>query len=483
MPPHRRNLIARSSAPAVAPTEPPLVERALAPFRRFAATEAAGGVALLVCTIIALIWANSPWSATYERVWEMHIRVSLGSSVLVTTLHQAINDGLMAVFFFLVGLEIKREVLAGELASLKKSALPVAGAVGGMLIPAAVYLALNARGPGAHGWGVPMATDIAFAIGVLALLGNRVPISLKVFLTALAITDDIGAVLVIAAFYSSGIAWGALAFAAVLLVVSISANAARVRAPSVYALIGVALWIAVVAAGIHGTIAGVLLALTIPVHTRVNEAEFLEEGRAALDDFDDALEGSIGGLTVAVLNNEASQDALHRLEELCEQAQPPLHRLEHGLHSVVAFGIMPLFALANAGVHLSGDLAGALASRITLGVMLGLVLGKPIGITLLSWLAVRCGVAAKPADARWSTLHSVSWLGGIGFTMSLFIAGLAFPGAAGAPLLAEAKLGILAASVAAGLAGWLIVHLLSRRSRPALASGRGAGQRVNAVVR
>lgn len=440
------------------PTGPPLVERALAPFRRFAATEAAGGVVLLACTLIALAWANSPWGASYEQLWQQRVALAAGPFAVTASFHQAINDGLMAVFFFLVGLEIKREILAGELASLRKSALPVAGALGGMLGPALIYFTLNAGGPGAHGWGVPMATDIAFAIGVLALLGDRVPISLKVFLTALAIADDIGAVLVIAAFYSSGIAWGALAIAALLLLVSIGANAARVRAPWVYAVIGVALWIAVVSSGVHGTVAGVLLALTIPVHTRVNEAEFMIEGRRALDDFDRALPSPSPGLSVTVLTNEPSQEALHRLEELCEQAQPPLHRLEHALHGLVAFGIMPLFALANAGVHLSGDIGAALTSRVTLGVALGLVLGKPIGITLVSWLSVRAGVAAKPADASWRALHNVSWLGGIGFTMSLFVASLAFPGPEGAPLLAEAKIGILVASIVAGIGGWLILR-------------------------
>ncbi|MGI8548370.1 MAG: Na+/H+ antiporter NhaA [Gemmatimonadaceae bacterium] len=444
------------------PTGPLLVERALAPFRRFAATEAAGGIVLLACTVVALVWANSPWGAMYERLWQQRVSLTAGTLAVQATLHQVINDGLMAIFFFLVGLEIKREILAGELASLRKSALPVAGALGGMLIPALIYFAVNAGGPGAHGWGVPMATDIAFAIGVLALLGDRVPISLKVFLTALAIADDIGAVLVIAAFYSSGIAWGALGIAALLLLLSIGANAARVRAPWVYAVIGVALWVAVISSGVHGTVAGVLLALTIPVHTRVNETEFMIEGRRALDDFDSALESPSPGLSVTVLTNEASQDALHRLEELCEQAQPPLHRLEHALHGLVAFIIIPLFALANAGVHLTGDIGAALVGPVTLGVALGLVLGKPIGITLFSWLAVRVRVADKPPDASWRVLHRVSWLGGIGFTMSLFVASLAFPGTEGVPLLAQAKIGILAASVVAGISGWVLLRRVGK---------------------
>ena len=448
-----------AARPAPAAIAVPLVERALAPFRRFAASQAAGGIVLLACTAVALAWANSPWGASYEHLWEQEVVVGLGAATVRATLHHLINDGLMAVFFFLVGLEIKREVLVGELASLRQAALPVAAAVGGMVVPALLYAALNAGGAGAAGWGVPMATDIAFALGVLALVGSRAPLALKVFLAALAIADDIGAVLVIAVFYSGGIAWGALGVGALLLLASFGANVAGVRRPWAYALLGVLLWAAVLASGVHATVAGVLLAFTIPVRTRVNEAQFLAEGRRALDDFDAALDGAASpGLAVKVLTNEPSQDALHRLEELCERAQPPLHRIEHGLHGVVAFAIMPLFALANAGVRLDGDLGVALASPITLGVLLGLVLGKPLGITLFAWLAVRVGLATRPAGVSWRHVHGAAWLGGIGFTMSLFVAGLAFPGSGGAPQLAAAKLGVLAASVLAGVVGWLVVR-------------------------
>jgi NhaA family Na+:H+ antiporter len=451
----------------------PLAERLLAPFRRFAATEAAGGLVLLACTAVALAWANSPWAESYHHVWETRLAVTVGGRTVGATLHHLINDGLMAVFFFLVGLEIKREVLVGALASARRAALPVAAALGGMVVPAALYALVNTGGPGAAGWGVPMATDIAFALGVLALLGDRVPVTLKVFLAALAIADDIGAVLVIAAFYSGGVDWGALGLAGVLLLASAGANAAGVRRPWAYALLGLPLWGAVLASGVHATVAGVLLAFTIPVRTRVDESHFLAAARRALDDFDQALGPPAPGpnrLARAVLTNAASQEALHCLEELTEAAQPPLHRLEHGLHGVVAFGIMPLFALANAGVTLATDAPGgagggalasfgqALATPVAIGVALGLVIGKPLGITLGAWLAVRLGVAELPPGVGWRPVHGVSWLGGIGFTMALFVAGLAFRGPEGVPLLAEAKLGVLLASLAAGLVGWLLLR-------------------------
>lgn len=433
-------------------TEPPLAERAIAPFKRFAALEAAGGIVLLACTALALVWANSPWAASYHHLWELEIGLVAGPLDVRSTLHHFINDGLMAVFFFLVGLEIKREMLAGELASLRQSALPIAGAVGGMVVPAAVYAAFNAGGPGSAGWAVPMATDIAFALGVLALLGERVPLGLKVFLTALAIVDDIGAILVIALFYSGGISGLHLALAGGLLLLALGANASGVRRPGAYAAIGVLLWAAVLGAGIHATVAGVLLAMTIPARTRIQRDEFLDRAQGSLQNLAASRPSDKSGLA-----DSSQKAAVHELERLAEQAQAPLTRLEHGLHGVVAFGIMPLFALANAGVSLQGgDVAAALGNRVTIGVVAGLLLGKSLGITLLAWLVVRAGVAALPAGATWRSLHGVSWLGGIGFTMALFIANLAF---AGRPeLLEAAKLGILGASLLAGITGWLLLR-------------------------
>ena len=442
-----------SRSPAIDPArQAPLVERVLAPFAKFAHTASAGGIVLLVCTALALAWANSPWAASYHHIWEIEIALDAGPFAVRSTLHHLINDGLMAVFFFLVGLEIKREVLVGELASLRQAALPAAAALGGMVVPAAIYAALNTGGPGSAGWGIPMATDIAFALGVLALLGDRVPAGLKVFLAALAIVDDIGAVLVIALFYTAGVNWTALGLAGALLLLAAGANAAGVRRPSAYALLGLALWGAVLASGVHATVAGVLLAMAIPSRTRIDEDEFLRGARQSVD----AFAGGCGPETT-VLTNRQQQEALLTLETLCEQAQAPLQTTERKLHGIVAFFIMPLFALANAGVRLSGEeLATALSSPVTLGVLLGLLVGKPVGITAFSWVAVRLGVATLPSRVTWRMVHGAAWLGGIGFTMSLFIAGLAFPGMPAQ--LAAAKLGILAASLAAGLCGWILLR-------------------------
>ncbi len=416
---------------------------------------------LLVATAIALAWANSPWSENYHHLLSTSITLGVGGVALSSTLHHLINDGLMAVFFFLVGLEIKRELLAGELKTLRTAALPMFAALGGMLVPAALYAMVNSGGPGAAGWGVPMATDIAFALGVLALLGERVPVGLKIFLAALAIVDDIGAVLVIALFYSGGVAWSALGAAAVLLLLAASANLAGVRHPWAYALLGVALWVAVLASGVHATVAGVLLALTIPVRTRIDEPAFLLRARRVLDDFDAAAEVTATDPDTTVLSNTAHHRALEALERLTEQAQPPLVRLERALHGIVAFGIMPLFALANAGVSLSGDaVRGAVTNPVALGVALGLVIGKPAGIFVFSWIAVRFGMAERPTGVSWPMIAGAGLLGGLGFTMALFIAALAFGESA---LLDVAKVGILAASTIAGLCGWVLIRRASSR--------------------
>ncbi len=432
-----------------------LAERALRPFQQFAHEESAGGIVLLACTVVALVWANSAWAGSYEHLWEQPLAVG----GLTLSLHHWINDGLMAVFFFVVGLEIKREFLVGELASARQAAFPMAGAVGGMVFPALIYVSLNAGGAGAAGWGIPMATDIAFALGVLALLGSRVPVALKVFLAALAIVDDIGAVLVIALFYTADVSWAALGWAGGVLALLAFGNRAGVRHPVPYAVLGIALWVAVLQSGIHATVAGVLLAMTIPARTRIDAGEFRRRARGALADFE---QGSLPGGTL--LTNAAQQAALRDIERLCEAAQAPLLKLETKLHGIVAFGIMPLFALANAGVRIDGPIGELAADPISLGVMFGLVLGKPIGITLLAWLAVRLGLAARPEGVSWAAVHAVSWLAGIGFTMSLFIAGLAFT--AEAPLLA-AKVGILGGSLLAGLAGALLLRrAISREPAP-----------------
>jgi NhaA family Na+:H+ antiporter len=440
--------MAHSNAPIPLDASP--IERVLSPFARFFRLESAGGIVLIACALIAVAWANSPWGGAYHHLWETKLAFSLGPWSISHTVHHWINDGLMAVFFFLVGLEIKREALIGELTSLRKAALPGAAALGGMVVPALLYFALNTGGAGAAGWGIPMATDIAFALGVLALMGPRVPLALKVFLTALAIVDDIGAVLVIALFYTGEIAWSALGLGLLLIGVAALANRLGVRGPLPYLLIGIVVWSCFLASGVHATVAGVLMAMTIPSRTRIDADEFVERADRNLGDFREA--GAPGS---SVLTNLRQQSALQGLESATEAAQAPLQRIEHDLHTPVAFVIIPLFALANAGVTLSGGLADSVTHPVTLGIILGLVIGKPLGITLFSWLAVRAGLAELPAGISWKAIHAVSWLGGIGFTMSLFVAGLAFPDGG---LVDESKLGIFAASIAAGLVGWILLR-------------------------
>lgn len=426
------------------------IDRITTPLSRIAQAAPAGGLVLLACAAIALVWANSPWAHGYHALWETTISIGVAATHASLTLREVVNDGLMAVFFFLVGLEIKREVLVGELATARQAALPVAAALGGMVVPALLFVAFNASTRGIRGWGIPMATDIAFALGALALLGDRIPASLRVFLSALAIADDLGAVLVIALFYTAAISWVALAAAAALLALSVVANAAGVRATWAYAVIGVALWIAVLLSGVHATVAGVLLAFTIPSRTRIDESAFLAGAHEALAEFHDA---RMPGRTV--LSNRAHQDALERLDTLADHARAPLIRLEHALNGVVNFGIMPVFAIANAGVTLRGS-GHLLGTPVALGVLVGLCLGKPIGISLATWLSVRSGLASIPTDVTRRMLFGVALLGGIGFTMSLFVAGLAF-GGSGA-MLTAAKLGTFTASTLAGTFGWLVLR-------------------------
>ena len=432
-------------------TEPTLVERALRPFQQFVATESAGGLVLFACALGALAWANSPWSDAYFHVWERTFTIGFEGAALTKSLHHWINDGLMVVFFLLVGLEIKRELFVGELSSVKLAALPIAAAVGGMIVPALIYTAFNAGGEGMRGWGIPMATDIAFALGVLALLGDRVPSGLRVFLAALAIVDDLGAVLVIALFYTSQISFAALGAAGVVLAVLALCNVGGVRHPGIYAMLGVVLWLAVLSSGIHATIAGVLLALTVPSRTRIDEDTFALKAEAALFEFQSASDPHKS----SVLTNHGQQEALHHLERAVEEVQAPLLMIEHGLNKVVAFVIMPLFALANAGVRLNAAMFASLSWPVVLGVAIGLVAGKIVGIFTASKLAVAAGAATLPANVGWRGIFGVSALGGIGFTMSLFVATLAF---GSGPLLDSAKIGILAASMVAGVTGALLLR-------------------------
>jgi NhaA family Na+:H+ antiporter len=436
--------------------ERPPVERIVRPFQDFAAKQSSGGIVLIVATVVALVWANSPWGDSYAALWHTKLTVGVGDFSMSKDLTHWINDGLMAVFFLVVGLEIKREVLVGELSSARNAALPIAAALGGAVVPALIYLAINAGTEGAAGWGIPMATDIAFALGVLALLGDKVPVALKVFLTALAIVDDIVAVLVIAFFYTSQISWGALGVGAAFLAALVVANLIGVGRTLVYALLGVGLWLCFLLSGVHATIAGVLLALTVPAVSFINPEAFLDRSRYVLDRFEKAGENGEN-----VLSNEERQAALHALNHAAYKLEPPLHELEHALHPWVVFAIMPIFALANAGVQLGGGIADALTSPVTFGIVAGLVLGKQLGITLFAWLAVKSGVSELPRGVGWRHVYGAGWLAGIGFTMSLFISDLGFSDAS---LVDEAKLGILAASLIAGLVGWTILKGASSSS-------------------
>ena len=420
----------------------------LRPFQAFFELEASGGIVLLACAATALAWANGPWAETYFRLWETVITVGPERFALSKPLLLWVNDGLMAVFFFVVGLEIKREVLTGELSSWTNAVLPVVAALGGMVVPALIYAGLYIGQSSIRGWGIPMATDIAFSLGALALLGSRVSPSLKVFLTAVAIVDDLGAVLVIALFYTAELSWTSLGAAALFLAALLAANRAGVHRTPVYALLGLGLWAAFLVSGVHATVAGVLLAMTIPARCRIEGEEFLERGRALLDAF--ALDCEPGRKVLS----ENQRDAVASLEVAGLHVEAPLTRLERLLHPWVAFAIMPIFALANAGVTLGAGALSAAGSNIAIGVALGLFLGKQLGVTVFSWAFIRAGVATLPTGATWRQLYGVSGLCGIGFTMSLFIASLAFTDPA---MLESAKIGILTASLISGVYGYAVL--------------------------
>jgi Na+:H+ antiporter, NhaA family len=417
----------------------PRLPRAL---QRFLHTEAAGGVALLLAAAVALVWANSGWGDGYVDAWHTAVRLEIGSVGFSGDLRHLVNEGLMALFFFVVGLEIKRELVTGELRAWRTAALPAICALGGMVVPALVYLAVNTGGVGARGWGVPMATDIAFAIGVVALLGRRVPASLKLFLLTLAIVDDLGAIVVIAVFYAGGISFTALLAAALLLAVMAGLRAAGVVWLPAYVLLGAAVWLAVYQSGVHATIAGAILGLLAP-------ARPLAPGATAREWASD-------------LSDEPSPAELKTMADLAKSGVSVAERLQHLLHPLTSFAIVPLFALANAGVVLTADaLDGPGASRIALGVGLGLVVGKLVGISAAAWLAVRLGIGSLPDGVGWGQVVGIAALAGIGFTVSLFVAGLAFdtPQAGDA-----AKVGVLVGSAVASALGVTVLLLTGRRS-------------------
>jgi NhaA family Na+:H+ antiporter len=418
---------------------------------RFIRTEAASGIALVASAVLALAWSNSPLRSGYESFWHTRVLVEVGALRDDLDLHHFVNDGLMALFFFVVGLEIKREIVHGELSDRRVAALPVFAAVGGMAAPAVAY-ALIARGSLAgHGWGIPMATDIAFALGVLALLGSRVPASLKLFLLTLAIVDDIGAIIVIAAFYGGDLDLVALAAAFAGVALSVALRRLRVDWPPIYIALAVATWYATYHSGVHATIAGVALALTTPVRP-LAPADTARRWAHHLSD-------------------DPSAGAARQMTIIARRSVSPAEHLEELLHPVSSFVVLPLFALANAGIQLrSGMLSGPGATEAALGVVVGLVLGKLVGIVAGAWIGVRLRIAVLPTTTRWSQIAGVAALGGIGFTVSLFMADLAFA----EPAVGDAaKAAILAASVAAAILGVSLLlagGLAARRVRRGLHS-------------
>ena len=425
---------------------------------RFINEEAYGGIMLIIATIAALYWANSSFYDSYHYIWhEYKVGFVWGDIDMVASLHHWINDGLMALFFFVVGLEIKREVMGGELSSIKKASLPIAAAVGGMLLPASFYAIAVINYPEyINGWGIPMATDIAFALGLLAMLGNRVPLNLKIFLTALAIADDLGAVLVIAVFYTESIDYNELLYAGICLVILIAANLSGIRRTIFYAIIGFAgVWIAFVYSGVHATIAGVLIALTIPARTKINEENYIRKLTKYLNRFKQE-ESDVN----STLLTKKQVHVISEIQDLNDEAHTPLQKLEHTLHPVTAYFILPVFALSNAGVHIDGKVIDMLIHPISIGIICGLVLGKFIGISLFSRLLVKFKIASLPEGVTWNQIYGVAFLAGIGFTMSMFISDLAFKDESFKQI---AKVGIMTASLLSAIIGMIWLGLTSKK--------------------
>ena len=431
-------------------TARPVPRLVLRPLQAFLRTEQAGGVLLLVAAVASLGWANSPWRGAYDALWHTQLTLRLGDWQLSEDLRHWVNDGLMALFFLVVGLEIKRELTTGELRQARAAALPAIAALGGMVVPALLYLALNPSGEAARGWGIPMATDIAFALGVLAIVGRGLPAALRSYLLALAIVDDIGAILVIAVFYSGSISWGPLLTAGALLALVLVLQRLRVRWTFVYVLVGTGLWLATFESGVHATIAGVALGLATPaVAFQRPRAVSIEAHRIADHTVDDPV--------------PPDADAHHwlYLAGLTREAVSPLARVEELLHPWTSYLVIPVFALANAGVSISrSSLRDAVTSSVTLGVVAGLLIGKTLGVSAFTWAATSTKIATLPEGVRWSQLVGVAVLAGIGFTVSLFITSLAFA----TPAVQDtAKVGILAASLLAGLLGALLLARARQR--------------------
>ena len=434
-------------------------DQLLTPLEEFIHRQTTSGILLMLCAIAALFIANGPWNEAYHHLLQMPFTIGMPGFQLSKSLHHWINDGLMALFFFVIGLELKREILVGELADPKQALLPIIAAIGGMLVPVAIYVSINPQGDTLDGWGVPMATDIAFALGTLALLGNRIPKNLLTFLVALAIVDDLGAVMVIAVFYTETINLMALATAGAMLLVLISLNLGGIRRPLPYILLGIVLWIAMLQSGVHATLAGIFLAFTIPMRPKYDANRFLSHINEMVGQIKQAYQREEN-----IVKNDELRSRVRALEEGVHLVQAPAQILERKMHLPSAYLIIPIFSLANAGIPIDWSSFTTVVSHpVSMGVAAGLVIGKLIGIAGFSWVAVKLGITTLPPGLNFKHVVGVGLMGGIGFTMSIFIAELGF--AHDAQHLLMAKTGILLASVLAGVSGFLWLYLTSEKNK------------------
>ena len=425
----------------------------ITPFQKFVRIESSSGILLFGATVLALFLANSPWSQEFQELWQYKIGITAPGFKLIKPLILWINDGLMAIFFFLIGLEIKRELLLGELNTLKKATFPLFAAIGGMLVPVLFFLLLNQDPETSRAWGIPMATDIAFSLAIITLLGKRVPIGLKVFLIAFAIVDDLGAVLVIAIFYSEEIQWSLIGIAMLLLLVLFYLSYKKIYLRALILAVGIVIWVLFLKAGIHPTIAGVLLAFSIPIRQKIDVSTYVE----GLCEMVDTIEKE--GRPDSPLLSETQIEEIDNLEDWTEKVQSPLQHLEHKLHNWVAYLIMPLFALSNSGVALGGEMNLNMALGGTIAI--SLVAGKLLGVSLFALIGLKLGIADLPAETKFGQIIGVALLAGVGFTMSIFVANLAFYGQES--LLDSSKIGILLGSLIAGVSGYLVLRFTSKK--------------------
>lgn len=434
-------------------------ERVLTPLEEFIHRQTTSGILLMLCAVVALYLANSQWSETYHHLLASPLIIGMEGFQLSKSLHHWINDGLMAMFFFVVGLELKREILFGELADPKKAILPIVAAMGGMLVPALIYILINPEGHAFDGWGIPMATDIAFALGTLALLGNRVPKNLIVFLVALAIVDDLGAVVVIALFYTETLNLVALSTVVGVMILLISLSLGGVRRPLPYILLGLVLWVAMLKSGVHATLAGIFLAFTIPMRPKYDPARFLSQIKDMVAQIQSAYQKEEN-----IVKNEKLRSRVRALEEGARLVQAPAQILERKMHLPSAYLVIPIFSLANAGIPIEWSSIGSVITHpVAAGIGAGLVLGKLLGIAGFCWVAVKLGITSLPQGLNFKHIIGVGLMGGIGFTMSIFIAELGFSHHANDLLMA--KTGILLASLVAGLSGFLWLYFTAEKNR------------------